>query len=131
KERRRYLYTEPAEDGPRFDEDPLDKHKGLLKHESSALIQIRTGKIGLNSFLYRRQVPDVESPLYSYGRVPETVYHLTIEYPETARAKEKLAKAFGPTPLRTSRDFATVLRHLFYIQTILRWFLGLNRLKKY
>jgi hypothetical protein len=36
---------EPADD-PRFGEDPLEKHIGLLKHESSVLIQIRTGKIG-------------------------------------------------------------------------------------
>ena len=131
KERRRHLYTEPAEDSPRFDEDPLDKYKGLLKYESSALIQMRTGKIGLNSFLHRRQVPDIGSPLYSCGRVPETVCHLTIECPETARAREKLAEALGPTPLRTSRDFATALRHPFHAQIIVRWFLGLNRLKEY
>ena len=81
---------------------------------------MRTGKIGLNSFLHRRQVPDIGSPLYSYGRIPETVYHLTIEYPETARAREKLAEALGPTPLRTSRDFATALRHPLHAQIIVR-----------
>src|SRR6266516_6337966 len=71
-------YVEPAEEGFPAG-DPLAKHKGLLKHESSVLIQLRTGKIGLNSFLHRRRVPDVPSPLCSCGSAPETPCHIAVD----------------------------------------------------
>ena len=44
-------YVESAEEDFPFG-DPLAKHKKLLKHESSVLIQLYIEKIELNSFLY-------------------------------------------------------------------------------
>ncbi|CCE29306.1 uncharacterized protein CPUR_02999 [Claviceps purpurea 20.1] len=38
-------------------------HQPLMKHESAALIQMRTEKIGLRGFLFSRKVPDVDSPM--------------------------------------------------------------------
>ena len=35
----------------------LQLHEGLSKRESSMLVQLRTGKIGLNDFLFARKVP--------------------------------------------------------------------------
>ena len=44
------------------------------------MIQIRTGKIGLNAFLYHRKVPGYESPICIYGNGPQTPEHLFINY---------------------------------------------------
>ncbi|KAG6122014.1 hypothetical protein E4U13_003442 [Claviceps humidiphila] len=38
-------------------------HGSLMKHESAALVQMRTEKIGLRKFLFYRKVPDVDSPM--------------------------------------------------------------------
>jgi hypothetical protein len=106
-------------------------HKGLLKHESSVLIQLRTGKIGLNSFLHRRRVPDVQSPLCSCGLAPETPCHIAVDCPLTATARDGLAVSLAPRALRSHRDFAAVLADPDRAQTIARWFLKLNRLKEF
>src|SRR6266699_2508253 len=70
---------EPAND-PRFGEDPPDKH---VKHESSELAQMRTGKIGL------------------------TAFHLVAECRETTESRQRLSVA--PEPLRTTQNFAALL----------------------
>src|SRR5437763_12575189 len=54
----------------------LGLHRDLTKAESSALVQIRTGKIGLSAFLYYRKVPGYESPICIYGNGPQTPEHL-------------------------------------------------------
>jgi hypothetical protein len=123
-------YVEPAEEG--FPSgDPLVKHKGLLKHESSILIQLRTGKIGLNSFLHRRRVPDVPSPLCSCGFAPETPCHIAVDCLLTATARDRLAVSLAPRTLRSYRDFTAALTDPDRAQTIARWFLKLNRLKEF
>jgi hypothetical protein len=43
-------------------DEVLKRHNSLRKHESSLLTQIRTGRIGLNAFLWERKVPTVLSP---------------------------------------------------------------------
>ena len=60
---------------------PLSKkrlkiHTQLKKAESALTTQIRTGKIGLADFLYKRRVPSVTSPACScgwYRTTPENV----------------------------------------------------------
>jgi hypothetical protein len=54
----------------------IQRHTGLRKAESSALVQARTGKIGLKAFLFQRKVPGVPTPLCDCGEAPETVDHL-------------------------------------------------------
>src|SRR2546429_1046836 len=54
----------------------LGLHNNLTKAESSALIQMRTGKIGLNTFLYYRKVPGYKSPICICGNGPQTPEHL-------------------------------------------------------
>ena len=66
--RRTRAVEEPA-NSPVFGEEVLDKFRRLRKHESSLLVQIRTGKVGLKGFLFERNVPEVWSPRYSYGLV--------------------------------------------------------------
>ena len=70
--------VEPA-DYPDFTQATLAKNSGLQKHESSLLVQIRTGKVGLRALLYSRGVPDVTSPGCDYGAGKETVIHLLAE----------------------------------------------------
>ena len=74
---------EPA-DYPDFTEEALLKHRGLQKHESSLIVQIQTGKIGLRAFLYTRGVPGVSTPGCSCGAGRETALHLLTECQETA-----------------------------------------------
>ena len=54
----------------------VQRHDGLRKAESSALIQARTGKIGLKAFLFQIKVPGKPTPLCDCGGAPETVGHL-------------------------------------------------------
>ena len=56
----------------------LKLHTGLYKAESLALVQFRTGYIGLAYFLYKARVPGVESGLYNYGNSFETPRHILI-----------------------------------------------------
>ena len=61
----------------------MARYQGLYKYESSLLIQIRTGKIGLQAFLFERGVPSIATLQYRYSsRVLETVVHLVLDYPE-------------------------------------------------
>ena len=60
----------------------LARHQALRKHESSLLIQIRTGKIGLRAFLFEIRVPDIVTPQRRCGGAPETVAHPLPHCPE-------------------------------------------------
>jgi len=62
-----------------FSYDALKKHHGLRKHESSLLTQIRTGKVSLRAFLFKRKVPEVATPRCSCGEAPETATHLILD----------------------------------------------------
>jgi hypothetical protein len=67
--------------------DPPDKrtleiHKNLKKAESSILIQIRTGCIGLSPFLYKMKVPGVESATCRCREGDETPEHVALWCPE-------------------------------------------------
>ena len=55
----------------------LKLHEGLRKAESSLLIQVRTGKIGLNKFLYSRQVPGYSAQCQCRGG-EETPRHIAL-----------------------------------------------------
>lgn len=41
----------------------LQLHDGLTKRQSAILVQMRTEKIGLRDFLFRRKVPDILDPM--------------------------------------------------------------------
>ena len=67
---------------------------GLLqKHESSLLVQIRTGKIGLRAFLHSRRVPGVTSPGCECGAGRETALHLILECRDTISQRWDLMEA--------------------------------------
>ena len=55
----------------------LSLHDGLHKAVSSAIVQMRTGKIALNDFLYR--IKAQESDRCRCGDGPQTVWHLLLQ----------------------------------------------------
>ena len=74
----------------------INNHRGLKKAESSVLTQARTGKIGLNAFLFQRRIPGIPTPLCGFGEGPETVRYLLIRCWETKEEREGLYRASGP-----------------------------------
>jgi hypothetical protein len=72
-------------------------HQGLRKPESALLIQLRTGKIGFNSFLYERKVPGIQSPNCECNRGPMTVKHIVLQCPKWRQEREEIGQ-----PLRTN-----------------------------
>src|SRR4029077_1982598 len=80
--------------------DRLKLHKGLRKAESSLLVQMRTGKIGLRAFLFERQVPDIASPICVCGDGRETATHVAAYCLQEGGARREL-----PFAMQTRRDF--------------------------
>ena len=54
----------------------LGLYSNLTKAQSSALLQMRTGKIGLKAFLPYRKVPGQDTPICSCGEGLQTPEHL-------------------------------------------------------
>lgn len=97
----------------------IQRHAELRKAESSALVQARTGKIGLRAFLFQRKVPGVPTPLCDCGGAPETVGHL-LEGCEAHRP---------PPGLGTRRELEQKIVRGQNARPVLRWLMG--RLPEY
>lgn len=103
--RRPFAAAEPAEAPPRliFGPEAIQRHKGQRKSESSTLIQIRTGRIGLRAFLMTRIVPTVATPLCQCGKGEETPEHIILHCLIMQPARQ-LLEASIHRPMRTLRD---------------------------
>ena len=66
----------------------LKLHDQLRKAESSALVQARTGRIGLASFLCKARVPGFESPSCRYEQGEETAEYLLLYCPLKRERRE-------------------------------------------
>ena len=80
----------------------LRLHAGLSKRQSSLLVQLRTEKIGLRDFLFRRRVPDISNPWCACREGRQTVRHLLL----TCKTHRNLRRQefdghSGSTDLRT------------------------------
>ena len=79
-------------------------HLGLYekgyKAQTSVIIQMRTGKIGLAAFLYYRKVPGQPSPACACGRI-QTVEHLFVECNEP---QSQPLRTLGYTSTREARE---------------------------
>ena len=56
----------------------LQLHEGLTKRQSAILVQLRTEKIGLRDFLFRRKVPDILDPMCNCQEGRKTVRHILL-----------------------------------------------------
>jgi hypothetical protein len=72
------------------------KHADLNMHESSLLTQIRTGKVGLQGFLFQRKVPEVITPLCQCGGAAETPAHIALFYTELEKEHQGLREPLAP-----------------------------------
>ena len=59
-------------------EKVLQLHEGLTKRQSAILVQMRTEKIGLKDFLFRRKVPDILDPMCDCREGRQTVRHVLL-----------------------------------------------------
>ena len=75
-------------------------HAGLTKEFSALLIQLRTGIIGFNDFLFRRRVPTVSSPRCACDTAAMTVHHVLLDCPTWAEPRKELLGVFRTKDLR-------------------------------
>jgi hypothetical protein len=73
----------------------LKLHQNLRKAESSALVQFRTGRTGLASFLYWIGVPEFQSPICPCGQGEETPYHVLRHCPLEEGNRQSLRTMCG------------------------------------
>ena len=121
---------EPA-DYQDFSHTALAKHAGLQKHESSLLVQIRTGKIGLKAFLHSRRVPGVTSPGCECGAGRETALHLILECRDTTSQRWDLMEALGAATPTDRSSLAEATKNGNTGREIVRWLLRLGRLREF
>jgi hypothetical protein len=81
-------------------------YKDLYKHQTSVLMQVRIGCVGMADFLFQRYVPDVPTPLCSCGEIPETPEHVLLHCNEIAEKRKIMRQRVAPIALRTRRNLA-------------------------
>ena len=64
---------------PKLTKQTLKIHQGLYQAASNLVVQIRTEEIGLNKFLYSKNMPRFDSPEYPCRRVLQSAKHLLVE----------------------------------------------------
>jgi hypothetical protein len=96
--------------------DVLKFHEGLRKAESSLAIQLRTGRNGLDAFLFQARVPSVPSPICSCGRGRQTAKHVLIFCPRHAGAWHELRDEQGHLP-----DFSKLLGTAEGLRKTTKW----------
>ena len=101
----------------------LKLYKELQKAEASLLLQIRTGRIGLASFLFRAGAPDFPTPLCVCGQAEETAKHITSSCSLYSRQRQQVS--FNP------QDFTTIISNPELLQKFLYWFMSLKRLNQF
>ena len=83
----RRIYSTPTK-------DILTAYQGVPRHQSSVITQLRTGKIGLASFLYSQKVPGMESGIcLLYKKEDQTVGHVLLRCPVLQGQRNQMWKA--------------------------------------
>ncbi len=75
-------------------------HAGLFKVESSVGVQLRTEKIGLRAFLYKRRVPGVDSASCECGWRYQDIKHMLILCPNHAEGRKLMFERAGSDDFR-------------------------------
>lgn len=118
-------------DEPPGDRPSIERYRGLLKHEAAVLCQIRTGRVGLQAFLFKSRVPDAPTPLCRCGAAAETPEHVILHCNNLADQRAGLQSALGANPLRTKGDLAALLDHPLTARTVVKWVLATGRIPQY
>ncbi len=104
----------------------------LLKHESSTPLQKKTGKIRLRSFLFRRRIPDIDSPYYRYNdAAKETAVHVVVYCPLYDETRGALRTSLATHTLLNSRDYEAAFADPINSNTIVKWLLTQRRLRTF
>jgi ribonuclease HI len=75
-------------------------HTGMSKAYSALLIQLRTGIIGFNEFLFHRRVPSTPSPRCPCDTGTMSVHHVLFACPTWSALRKGILSAFRTTDLR-------------------------------
>ena len=113
---------------------PFNKYRKisdrLSRSQASLLMQLRTGHVPLNSYLYRIKKSNTRRCESCWGRrrqeVTETVIHFLFECQEYAEERYDMDKALG----RHSKDLQAILASLDYIKELLKFVGRTARFKK-
>jgi hypothetical protein len=109
-----------------LDPTALTRHSNLTKAESSILIQLRVGVLGLNSTLSRLRVPDRPAACRC-GNGPETVAHFLLWCRLYDDHRQLLRERTGGRPLAI-RDLLGGHKHS---KTVARWAINSGRFEQF
>ena len=98
----------------------LKVFKNLRKAETSLYLQILSARIGLASFLFRVNIPDFQSSLYSCGFGEETAQYITFFCNKFLEQRQQTTFLFY--------NFSTFLQEPKVLKQFLFWFMSLKRL---
>ena len=104
----------------------LQLHTSLRKAESSVLIHLRTGRIGLGYFLRKVRVPGYESDQCRCGTGQETPRHVLLYCLDEEEHRELLRGAQGQ-----HLDFRKLLDTVKGAQAASRWMIKSGRIAQY
>jgi len=101
-------------------------HAGLRKAESSILTQIRTGRMGLASFLNRAKLLDFPSSNCQCGQAKETAAQIIAYCSRFAEQRRILTN-----PLTCRQDVKALVSSAAGEKSLVRWFLRLRILPQF
>lgn len=106
------------------DKKVLKLHRGLKKAESSILIQLRTGRIGLAHFLHKARVPAYDTGQCQCGQGAETPRHILLYCPIERERRDALGA-------RQERTFVRLLNTPEGAAKAARWTIQGGRIQQF
>lgn len=100
-----------------FQGSPARIHSGLKRAQSSIAIQIRSGHIGFNAYLYRRRVPGIQSPQCQCGYPSQNAKHMIMCCPQWAKGRAEIWRQ------AQTRSFAAMMDSPEDVKRITQWIL--------
>ncbi|KHJ32033.1 hypothetical protein EV44_g3928 [Erysiphe necator] len=104
---------------------PYELHRNLSRAQSSIATQVRSEHIGLNSYLYRRKVPGVETPTYWCGYRSQNVKHMIMACPRWAKGRSEILRK------AENRFFKAMINNPKGMARITQWILNEGKLEQF
>ena len=98
-----------------YRESPIQIHQNLSRAQSSIATQVRSEHIGLNAYLYRRNVPGVGKPCCQCGYPSQNIKHMVMSCPRWAKGRGELLRKL------TTRSFEAMVNNVKDVTTIAQW----------